>query len=105
LPGVAGAPEHRLGDGYLARCWGTCLLQQVLLFERLGRQLRSARARQIDGYRVLASWANPDQLGAPQAEPRTVTSQVRQGRRPEASRRPCPVKILATGRQLGRVAN
>ena len=27
-----------------------------------------ARARQIDGYRVLASWANADQLGAPQAE-------------------------------------
>lgn len=43
--------------------------------------------------------------GVPQAEPRTVTSQVRRGRRPEASRRPCPVKILATGRQLGRVAN
>jgi len=41
----------------------------------------------------------------PHAEPRAVTSQVRQGRCPEASRKPCPVKILAAGRQLGRAAN
>jgi len=43
--------------------------------------------------------------GLPEVEPRSVTSQVRHGLDPEASRRTRPVKILAPGRQLGRVAN
>ena len=61
-------PQHRLGDRYLARCWGTCLLHQTLLFDDRAVNCDRHRARHIDGYRVLASWANADQLGAPQAE-------------------------------------